>query len=706
MRITNNAEIWEQAYEVFQQVNFAAWDYNTIKQSLIDYLKIYRPEDFNDYIESSEFVTILETFAYLGELLAYRVDMNSQENFISTAQRKESVLRLAKLLSYNASRNIPARGLVKITSISTTERLFDSRGNDLTNRLIYWNDQNNVNWKEQFLLVINSVIDQNFGSVLPSDRVQVNDILFELYTLKNTPFPTGVVKFAVGLTDTSYPMEIVPTLLNEETGPYEKRPEINQNITMMYLSDGLGDASPNTGFFYFVKQGILAKTSTYFDGITPNQFFNVNVADCNQTDIWVNNVDPSTGDIIVGDSATGSRDGEWVEVDIANAQNVIFNTSSNTNKYEIETLNDDAFRLIFGDGNFAKIPSGKFDVWYRVSANESLIIPTTAIQNISVPITYVDESGKEQIFISTISLTSPIQNSAPSEDIEHIRRIAPAVYYTQDRMVNGQDYNEFMLQDNSILKLRAVNRTFAGDSKYIAWHDPSGYYENVKIFGDDLVLYYNTYQEVITVSGASLPAYDGAANVGVIDAVINNYIQPILQGESYFMKAVLLGIPPLNVRKTFNATEILQLQSALLNIINSAPGTFYMVFNTPGNYWSVLSSAPAKWDVSISIAVDGSFTILVNAYRLTAHSDTTKFWMSNNGAPVVTYDTLNSNFDNIVILKANISSTDTLLSQNYKFRVLRQDVITQGAQTGMSSTTDLIIYLTIPITTDYQMTLH
>ena len=34
-------------------------------------------------------------------------------NFIELAERKESVLRIAKMLSYNAKRNKPSKGLLK-----------------------------------------------------------------------------------------------------------------------------------------------------------------------------------------------------------------------------------------------------------------------------------------------------------------------------------------------------------------------------------------------------------------------------------------------------------------------------------------------------------------------------------------------------------------------------------------------------------------
>lgn len=691
MRITSRAEIWEKAYEVFQQVNFTAWDYMTIKQSLVDYIKIYHAEDFSDFIESSEFVTILEIFAYVGELLAYRSDMNAHENFISTAQRKESVLRIAKLLSYNASRNLPARGLVKLTSVSTSERTFDSRGQDLTNKVIYWNDPNNPYWKEQFILVLNKSLEQPFGSVLPSDRVQVNDILFELYTMKNTEISNQAIPFFVSISGGTYQMEIVPVKLDSVSGPYERRPEKNQKMTVMYLSDGLGDGSTNTGFFCMTKQGSLAKTTVNFDGITPNQFFDVNVKNCNETDIWVNNIDPVTGEVIVGNTITNSRDGEWERVDIANSQNVLFNTNPYTNKFEIETLADDKFRVIFGDGNFAKIPSGKFDIWYRVSANADLIIPTTAIQNVGLSIIYYNQNSKEDTLTFTVSLTNPIQNATPSETIEQIRRIAPAVYYTQDRMVNGRDCNEFMLQDNSILKLRAINRTFAGDSKYIKWHDPRENYENVKIYGDDLAFYYNSYDYVVTAKGEELPEDDGGANVDLIDAVIKNVISPVLQTEQYFIRSVLYGILPINVRKVFSTLETAQLRSSLLNLINSPPDTVYITFNSTSNGFNILASEPPSWDFSISLSVDGNWTLIYKAIKMSVYSETTKFWVTNDDANILTYDTLNPNFDNIVILKANLDADGGILGENQYFRILRHEKVLQGEASGTDNIHELQI---------------
>jgi hypothetical protein len=99
-RIISKAEGFDLIYKAFQDINFKSFDFNTVKQSLIDYVKLYFPETFNDFIESSEFIAHLEIFAYVAELFIYRVDVNAHENFLPVAQRKDSVLRLAKFISY------------------------------------------------------------------------------------------------------------------------------------------------------------------------------------------------------------------------------------------------------------------------------------------------------------------------------------------------------------------------------------------------------------------------------------------------------------------------------------------------------------------------------------------------------------------------------------------------------------------------------
>lgn len=696
-RLISRAEGWERAYEAFQNVNFAAFDYASVKQSIIDYIKLYFPETFNDYIESSEFIAIVETFAYIAEMLAYRLDVNAHENFISTAQRRDSILRLAKLVSYTPSRSLSARGLVKITSVTTTENVLDTNGNNLANVTIRWNDTSNASWKEQFTLVMNRVMDQEFGTVGPYDRFQIQDVLFELYTWNLNRPALGVFKYTANVNGQSIPMELVPVAYDPSAGIVERRPANNSAFTFLYGSDGLGDGSDTTGFFCFTKQGELQRFRTEFDGVTPNQTYDVNVNNVNDTDVWVNNVDPETGFTLDTPFALPYKrpsdvlTGEWQQVDLAYSQNVIFNTNPFRNKYEVETRDNDNIRLIFGDGEFADIPSGTFDVWVRTSVNEDLVVPQSSVANTTSSFTYVDTFGQTQTLTFTFTLINSLQNASATESLDQVRLTAPAVYYTQDRMVNAEDYNVFMLQDPSILKLRSVNRTFAGDSAYIAWHDPSQSYENVKMFSDDGLLYYD-----ITSVTETTPAVE-------FNQLIETYVQPLLSSTDIFLQLVGAGVPVPSIRRTFNTAEKALLNTALTP--PPAPTVVNMYFNLVDYQWYAIKGSddpttstvlntgfvyPANYIATPLITITQISTLETRyvvsrlAKRLIVESQTTEFWNTNEGNRVLDYDTLRANFDQIAILKANVNCSRTgVLKDNWTFDVLGQEIITSGSEVGL-----------------------
>lgn len=495
LRTTYSAETWEKVYQSFSQINFTAFDFNTVKQSLIDYTRTYYPEQFNDYIQSSEFIALLELFAYICEQLAYRIDMVAHENFITTAQRKQSILKLAKLISYKATRNIPVRGLVKFTSITTTEQIFDSRGTNLSGLTVTWNDPNNANWKEQFFLVINRIFNSRFGE--PQKSFQIGDVVMDLYSLKNnsSSFPVGVFPYTVSTGAETFPMEIVSADI-DDNGPFEREPDPIAALSVIYANDGIGDGSDYTGFLAFTKQGVLSRVDYVIPDILPNRKLEFNTPGINHTDVWVQRVDESNRIIE-----------RWKQVDSISEQNLAFNDMRDTKKkFEVDTLEGDKIEVIFGDGDFSDMPQGIFRFWMRQSAGRSLVIQKNRVNNQPMSFTYTGETGNTETCTVNFSLTSTLQNGSAAETIEHIRRSAPATYYAQNRMVNGQDYNTYMLKDPTILRLSAVNRTFAGQPKYIDWNDASGKYQNVKLFGDDLIMRYQASinSQTTSISGRAL----------------------------------------------------------------------------------------------------------------------------------------------------------------------------------------------------------
>ena len=174
---------WTKVYQAFTNADFTSYDFETLRNSMIGYIKTYYPETFNDFLESSEFLALIDVVCFLGQSLAFRTDLNARENFIDTAQRRDSILKLARMLSYNPQRTTSASGLLKIDSISTTENIYDSNGNNLSNATVHWNDLSNDNWLEQFSTILNASLQTTQTVGKPSNSQRINGVQTDEYSI-------------------------------------------------------------------------------------------------------------------------------------------------------------------------------------------------------------------------------------------------------------------------------------------------------------------------------------------------------------------------------------------------------------------------------------------------------------------------------------------------------------------------------------------
>ena len=165
-------EDWKKIYTTFSNADFQSYDFETLRKVMVDYVKTYYAEDFNDFIESSEYVALLDLIAFTAQSVAFRTDLNARENFLETAERRDSVLKLVKQLNYVPNRNRSASGFLKINSVTTTESIIDINGNNLSRTAIAWNDANNANWVTQFSQIMNAAINssQKIGKLTTSSN--------------------------------------------------------------------------------------------------------------------------------------------------------------------------------------------------------------------------------------------------------------------------------------------------------------------------------------------------------------------------------------------------------------------------------------------------------------------------------------------------------------------------------------------------------
>lgn len=96
-------------------INFAASDFVTLRQSLIDYIKAVYPLEYNYFSESDLGMMLVELVAYMGHVMSYKADYLANENFIRTARSRESVKKLLELIGIRMKGPIAAACDAKIT---------------------------------------------------------------------------------------------------------------------------------------------------------------------------------------------------------------------------------------------------------------------------------------------------------------------------------------------------------------------------------------------------------------------------------------------------------------------------------------------------------------------------------------------------------------------------------------------------------------
>jgi len=560
------AEDWKVIYRTFSDADFQSYDFDTIRQSMLNYIARNYPEEFNDYINSSEFIAIIDLLAYLGQSLSFRIDLNARENFVDTASRRESILRLANMLSYKPARNSTARGLVKLTAIKTSEPVTDSSGNNLSNVEVRWNDPNNPNWFEQFIVVLNaSILETNqFGK--PTQSQTINSLINNMYSFNNVKNVQVAYPFSAKVNNENYTFEVVPAKFNTAGYIEEASPNPLNSFNVIYKNDGKGYGSANTGFFLYIKEGSIAYQDFNFDQPVEDRTVDIDVNDINNTDVWVQEI-----------SSSGLVETNWKKVPALSGQNIIYNSLALTerNIFEVKTRLDDQVSIQFSDGDFGNIPVGLYRIWYRSSGLKGESVQSSDIQNKGISFGYINKANQNFDLSMTFSLNYTITNSSSRESIQDIKLNSAQAYYTQDRMITAEDYNVFPITKiDGIQKIKALNKTHAGHSRFIDIQDPTGTVANVNCIGEDGIAYKspNTTETVVTV-------LDNSSYEKVIDE-IEKMIQSQQMQNFYFdtyKKDVESNLSTGSETFKFESTGV---NSAYWRTLPTASSSYYGYFTT------------------------------------------------------------------------------------------------------------------------------
>lgn len=358
------SESWTAVYTAFTNVSLKAYDFDTIRDALLAYTAQTYPDKFNDFIASSEFIAILDLVAYLGHSLAYRLDMNTRENFMDTAERRASILQMAKTLGYNKTRPINAKGFMKITSLSTDEPVYDNLGISLAGKTVTWNDSNDVDWYENFISVLNSAFSSTTKIQNPTSTLTVADVEHSLYEINETPATKNVnYSFSANVDGKSRNFEAVRVLLDTINSRIEEdEPKLTNNFTIINRNDNLGSGSDRTGFFVYAVAGTLAFEDHGYNTQLSNRIETIDENNISNSDVWIQKIDSNRAYV----SSVTKVDNDTRETAIYNA----LRTGSG-DIVSINSADNNTITLHYPDGIFGNAAYGDYRTWFRVVDNDN-----------------------------------------------------------------------------------------------------------------------------------------------------------------------------------------------------------------------------------------------------------------------------------------------------------------------------------------------
>lgn len=103
------------------QANYANQDFWSMKARLVQFIEEQFADEFNDFVESSLAILLIENWAFLADTLSFKLDQIVNELFIDTVTEVENAFRLSRLVGFDPLPPIAARAFFSATIGSLLE---------------------------------------------------------------------------------------------------------------------------------------------------------------------------------------------------------------------------------------------------------------------------------------------------------------------------------------------------------------------------------------------------------------------------------------------------------------------------------------------------------------------------------------------------------------------------------------------------------
>jgi len=95
-------------------IKYTSRDFDSIKQDLVDHAQRYYPDNYKDFTTPSFGTMVLDSVAYVGDVLSYYLDYNVNESFLDTSIEFDNIRKHARSLGYNFHGTPSSYGVISL----------------------------------------------------------------------------------------------------------------------------------------------------------------------------------------------------------------------------------------------------------------------------------------------------------------------------------------------------------------------------------------------------------------------------------------------------------------------------------------------------------------------------------------------------------------------------------------------------------------
>lgn len=407
-------------------INYTSRDFSSIKQDLISYAKKYYPDKYQDFNEAGFGSLVLDSVAYIGDIMSFYIDYQANESFLTTATELNNVLKIAEQMGYFHETISSATGIVTFYILVPA----DENGLEPDRRYIPVLEKNSSfvsNSGKTFTLLENVSFDRTDNEVAVA-RLDETTGLPTFFAIKSygmvisgkyssTTISVGeYTRFLRLRVPVSNVIEVI-SVKDSDGFEYYEVPNLSQDFIYKPVLNKLSTNDQAESFlrpYYVPRRYTLEKREEFID----LQF------GYGQDSLGVN------------------------EISIADPSEVILKYS--TKKYSSE-LEFDPTRLLYND-KFGLVPSNTtLSISYRTTDGDNVDISANTLTGVrSVSLSFQDENNLDKDLMSFIRNSLEVNNEEPIisgegiTDTTEIKRLALSTFSSQGRAVTKEDYKSLI----------------------------------------------------------------------------------------------------------------------------------------------------------------------------------------------------------------------------------------------------------------------